>query len=191
MTGTISKQIPEVKTEQYILRGLRVEDAGDLYPIMSNKETMKFITPHPVQSIAEIKESIAASLLKFEQSKELPWVIIYKATNETIGIFRFHKMNEWHKKAEMGVVIGEKSQNKGVMTEILPALLKYGFEQLALNRIVGDIFAGNVGSQQLLEKHGFQKEGILRQTDFDGENFHDTVVYSLLKSEYILLSAKK
>ncbi|WP_404459581.1 GNAT family N-acetyltransferase [Oceanobacillus kapialis] len=73
---------------------------------------------------------------------------------------------------------------KGVMTEILETVLEFGFHKLQLNRIVGDIFAGNKGSKKLMEKFGFQKEGVLRQTDFDGLHYHDTVVYSMLKPEY-------
>lgn len=84
----------------------------------------------------------------------------------------------------MGAVIRKEYQNKGVMTEVLDVVLDFGFHTLRLNRIVGDIFAGNEGSRRLMERFGFKKEGVLRQTDFDGEKYHDTVVYSLLQAEY-------
>jgi [ribosomal protein S5]-alanine N-acetyltransferase len=84
----------------------------------------------------------------------------------------------------MGVVISKGFQKNGVMTEILPFLIMFAFQDLHLNRLVGDIFAENEGSTRILTKFGFKKEGQLRQTDFDGEHFHDTVVYSLLKGEY-------
>lgn len=152
--------------------------------MLSNQETMKFITPHPAKNVTEICEEIRDSLSKYHQKKEIPWIIIDKETNRFIGMFRFHKLNLWHKKAEMGVVISKENQGRGVMTEILPVLLQYGFSEMHLNRIVGDIFSGNKGSKKLLEKNGFRKEGTLRQTDFDGEKYHDTIVYSLLKHEF-------
>lgn len=91
----------------------------------------------------------------------------------------------------MGVVIHKDHQQKGVMSEILKAVLLYGFNVLGLNRIVGDIFAENKGSKRLLEKYGFRQEGILRQTDYDGERYFDTIVYSMLKSEFVRLIGEK
>jgi ribosomal-protein-alanine N-acetyltransferase len=49
----------------------------------------------------------------------------------------------WHQKTEMGAVIRKDYQNKGVMIEIIEKVLPFGFLMLGLNRIVGDIFAGN------------------------------------------------
>ncbi|MCE7791109.1 GNAT family N-acetyltransferase [Salipaludibacillus sp. CUR1] len=178
------KYLPQIVTKHYTLRGLEETDAEALFPILSNKKTMAFITPHPVNTLTELKESVAESRQKFQRSEELPWVITANSTEEVIGLFRFHKLNLWHKKAEMGAVIRSDRQGTGVMTEVLPAVLICGFKNFNLNRIVGDIFADNKGSQKLLEKYGFHKEGTLRQTDFDGHKYHDTVVYSLLKAEF-------
>ncbi len=176
--------IPNLETENYQLRGMTIEDAPAMFDFMRHHETMKYITPHPVETMSELIKNIELSLENFTHSKEIPWVIIDKATENVIGMFRFHKLNFWHKKTEMGVVIHKDFQKRGVMSEILEVVLPFGFHTLGLNRIVGDIFAENKGSEKLLHKFGFHKEGQLRQTDFDGSRYHDTVVYSLLKSEF-------
>jgi [ribosomal protein S5]-alanine N-acetyltransferase len=178
------ERIPTLVTPNYTLRGIEKEDGPCLFDFLKDKETMKYITPTPVQTLKEVEESLQEQLARFVERKEIPWVIEVKATGEIIGTFRFHKLHLWHKKAEMGVVISKEFQKKGIMTEILPFLLKFAFQDLRLNRLVGDIFAENKGSTRILTKFGFKKEGQLRQTDFDGEHFHDTVVYSLLKTEY-------
>lgn len=176
--------IPTLETPHFVIRGINKVDGPFLFTYLKDKETMKYITPTPVQTLKEVEENLEEQLARFKQQKEIPWVIEEKATGEIIGSFRFHKLHLWHQKTEMGVVIGKPFQKKGVMTELLPVLLKFGFERLKLNRIVGDLFAENEGSTRLLTKFGFKKEGQLRQTDFDGERFHDTVVYSLLKADY-------
>lgn len=183
-TNTAFTKIPTLETENYRLRGLTIADAAKLFEFMSDKNTMKYLTPHPVKTEAEMKEKIEGKLKRYGDQKEIPWVILNKQKEEIVGQFEFHKLHMWHKKAEMGVVIQGNYQNKGVMTEILVKLLDFGFETLGLNRIVGDIFAENVGSEKLLNKFGFRKEGVMRQTDFDGEKYHDTVVFSLMRSEY-------
>jgi len=177
-------EIPALETENFHLRGMTLKDAPNMYSFMSDKETMKYITPHPVETVKELEASIKNSLENFKQQKEIPWVIINKQDEQVIGMFRFHKLHTWHQKTEMGVVIHKDFQQKGVMTEILPKILEFGFNTLGLNRMVGDIFADNKGSKKLMEKFGFHKDGILRETDFHGERFYDTVVYSMLKSEY-------
>ncbi|WP_404450586.1 GNAT family N-acetyltransferase [Virgibacillus necropolis] len=176
--------IPRLVTENYMLRGITLDDAAELFSFVSDKETMKFITPHPVQTGAEMLEIVHMQLERYDDRKEIPWVIVNNKNGEIVGQFHLHKLNLWHKKAELGVIIRKEYQNNGVMTEILRPILAFGFETLGLNRIVGDTFAGNTGSEKILKKYGFTKEGVMRQTDFDGEMFHDTVVFSMLRSEY-------
>ncbi|MBS4175298.1 GNAT family protein [Bacillus sp. FJAT-49736] len=176
--------IPVLETDNYYLRGIERDDASSLFSFMSDRDTMKYITHHPVKTVQELENNIKKSLDSFKENKEIPWTIVRKQSDQVIGMFRFHKLHTWHQKTEMGVVIHKDFQQKGVMTEILPIMLDYGFNSLGLNRIVGDIFSTNQGSKKLMEKFGFHKDGILRQTDFDGEGFIDTVVYSMLKREY-------
>ncbi|MFZ3579947.1 GNAT family N-acetyltransferase [Virgibacillus sp. DJP39] len=180
----IFTKVPTLETKHYILRGLTVDDSSLLFTFMCDREKMKFIAPHPVQTVKEMEDKVRRQLYAYRSQKEIPWVIINKDNGDVVGQFRLHKLNMWHKKAETGVVIRKEYQKRGVMTEIFGKVLEYSFETLGLNRIVGDIFAGNQGSEKLLKKYGFTKEGVLRQTDFDGNKFHDTAVYSLMKSEY-------
>ncbi|WP_394218108.1 GNAT family N-acetyltransferase [Halobacillus trueperi] len=158
-------------------------DAPSLFQFMSQPDTMKYITPHPVLSLEEMDAYVEERLAGFRQQKEIPWVI-ENDEGECIGFFRFHKWNVWHRKTEMGAIIHPGYQKTGIMTEVFRTVIPYGFDTLNLNRIVGDIFAENEGSRKLLNKFGFREEGVLRETDFDGERFQDTVVFSMLKREY-------
>lgn len=147
-------QIPVFKLKNYTMRGVRKEDTPALFPCMSDRDIMKFITPHPVQTIAEIEEDLTGRLEGFQQQKEIPWVV-ENGNKEVIGMFRFHKLNFWHKRTEMGAIIHPNFQRSGVMTEVFRTVIPFGFEELRLNRIAGDIFAKNEGSRQLLKKFGF------------------------------------
>ncbi|WP_113928579.1 GNAT family protein [Bacillus sp. P14.5] len=178
------KSIPVVETENYLLTEMKEGYAPQMFDFLGDKATMKYLTPHPAQTVKETVEGIQQSLKQFSMQKEIPWVIKEKQSGEIIGMFRLHKLNFWHSKTEMGVVISKHHQKIGVMTELLPAVLSFCFNELRLNRVVGDIFAENEGSRKVLCAHGFREEGVLRQTDFDGDRYHDTVVFSLLRSEF-------
>jgi [ribosomal protein S5]-alanine N-acetyltransferase len=159
---------------------LTTDDEDKLYPLFSSRETMKYITPHPVRSKSEMRKTVE----RYLKPAQLCWIITKRDTEEFAGFFRFHKIHEFHRKAEMNAVISDKFQQTGVMSELMPELLAFAFNQLKLNRLVGDIFEENEGSRKLLEKFGFHLDGVLRHTDFDGERYHNTAVYSLLKEEY-------
>ncbi|HET7578030.1 MAG TPA: GNAT family protein [Bacillales bacterium] len=182
--NSVFAAIPDIETKHYRLRGMKLADSEQMYPFLADAETMKFITPHPVQSTREVWHEIKIHLEKYHQKREIPWIIEDKQNGAVIGMFRLHKLHTWHKKAELGAIIRKEDQNRGVMTEILGEILAFAFHDLGLNRIVGDIFTENTASEKLLKKYGFRKEGVMRETDYDGSRYHDTVVYSLLKSEY-------
>ncbi|MGD6803732.1 GNAT family N-acetyltransferase [Rossellomorea vietnamensis] len=181
------ESIPVIETENYLLTEMKEDYASHMFEFLGDRVTMKYLTPHPDKTVQEVAESIKHSLKQFSMQSEIPWVIKEKHSRKIIGIFRLHKLNFWHSKTEMGVVISREYQKKGVMTELLPVILSYCFNNLKLNRVVGDIFAENEGSRKLLLAHGFCEEGVLRQTDFDGEKYHDTVVFSMLRNEYLNL----
>lgn len=71
------------------------------------------------------------------------------------------------------------------MTEALEAVLGFGFREVGLHRIQAVVMPGNVGSERLLEKLGFQREGILREYENWGDKgYVDVTMFSLLRGEY-------
>ena len=70
------------------------------------------------------------------------------------------------------------------MTEALRAVLKYGFEEMRLNRIQAIIDSKNTRSMQLVRRLGFKKEGVLRQRSYFNGRFLDDVMFSLLMTEW-------
>lgn len=178
------RQIPDIPAKHCLLRGVQLHDSSAMLAFLSDQEIMKFITPRAPRSEEEVRRKLTQYVQKFHQKKELPWSVIHKPSQSLIGLFRIHKIDLWHRKAELAAVFHKDYQNKGYATEIFEQILPFAFNELGLNRLVGDIFADNIASEKLLTHFGFKNEGTMRQTDFDGSQFHDTVVYSLLKSEF-------
>jgi RimJ/RimL family protein N-acetyltransferase len=87
---------------------------------------------------------------------------------------------------EIGYWISKNHQNKGYATEISRALVKTAFELSDIDNIKIYCDVDNTASLRVIEKVGFQKEGVLhhRQKDADGA-FRDTVVAILLRDDYI------
>lgn len=67
-----------------------------------------------------------------------------------------------------------------VMDEVLPPLVDFGFRTLGLRRIEAMVTVGNGPSARLLERHGFELEGVLRDHGFWKERFWDQLIYARL-----------
>jgi ribosomal-protein-alanine N-acetyltransferase len=99
-----------------------------------------------------------------------------------IGFDQF-KIGQDHK-AELGYWLAKPFWGKGVTTSAVHAVCQWGFSDLGLKRIHAHVFEGNMGSQRVLEKNGFQLEGKLRRHYFKDEKFCDARIYGLLAEEF-------
>lgn len=85
----------------------------------------------------------------------------------------------------LGMRIARKEiRTKGLATDAWMTLLKYSFEELRLNRIYGSALVYNKASQRVCQKVGFKEEGITRQAVYKNGQFHDVIMYGILKSDY-------
>jgi ribosomal-protein-alanine N-acetyltransferase len=113
-----------------------------------------------------------------------PWGIVYKENNKVIGTGGYHLWVKEHGKAEIGYAISARYWNKGVMTEALKEIIKFGFEKMNLNRAEARVYVENTASERVMQKCGMKYEGILRESWFVKGIFQDIKMYSVLKSEF-------
>ena len=96
----------------------------------------------------------------------------------------------YQKSAELGYWLGEPYWGKGIATKAVELIVGYGFENLKLLRIFAGAFEYNIGSMKVLEKNGFEKEGIAKKAVFKNGKIWDEHRYSKL-NEKIINSEKK
>ncbi|WP_242069728.1 GNAT family N-acetyltransferase [Paenibacillus dendritiformis] len=70
------------------------------------------------------------------------------------------------------------------MTEAARRVLSFGFRDMGVNRIEAKVDPENIASERLLLRLGFQKEGVMRQQEFEKGRYVDIAVFSMLKCEY-------
>lgn len=100
----------------------------------------------------------------------------------TIGLLSIDRKNS---KAEYYIAMGEKDYTgKGVAKEASRLLLKYGFEELGLNRIYLYTETENEKAQRLFERLGFTREGMIRKDIFSRDKYVDRYLYSILREEW-------
>jgi len=94
-----------------------------------------------------------------------------------------------HRRAELGIVLGEPSElSKGYGTEAIRLLLDYGFNTLGLHSIELYALAHNERALTCYRKVGFRECGRLSDALFQRGKFQDMVIMQMLDREF---NAKK
>jgi RimJ/RimL family protein N-acetyltransferase len=84
-------------------------------------------------------------------------------------------------KDELGYWLGRDYWTKGIMSRVVKSFCSYGFDSLHLIRIEATVFEHNLSSSRVLEKCGFQYEGILKKYYMKDDNFIDVRLYAITK----------
>lgn len=99
------------------------------------------------------------------------------------GVIGYHSMNAALKIGEIGYWLGKDFEGKGIMTKSTAALIRYGFEELGLNKIEITCAVKNLRSQMIPQRLGFQQEGIRRQATLAGSRVVDLMIFGKLVSD--------
>lgn len=102
-----------------------------------------------------------------------------------IGVTGLHRVDPVNRSAMFGINIGDTAfQGLGYGREATQLALKYGFEELNLNRIELEVFAENWRGIRMYQKVGFVQEGCARQARFSRGRYQDAYRFAMLRSEW-------
>ncbi|AFY54560.1 acetyltransferase, ribosomal protein N-acetylase [Rivularia sp. PCC 7116] len=176
-------QFPELETENLLLRQVNQSDAKAIFKHFSDKEVLRYHDLEAFTNIEQAKNIIASFYHKFHSQQMIRWGIAKKEDNVIIGTCGFHNWVQKSFQAEIGYELSQAYWRKGIMTEALTAMIKFGFKKMELNRITATVMLENIASMKLLENNGFVEEGVLREHGFWKGGFHDLKIFALLKKE--------
>lgn len=81
--------------------------------------------------------------------------------------------------AELGYWLSEQHWGKGIITEAIRQMVKYGFANLEVTRIFARPFGNNPASARALEKAGFLLEGRFEKTILKNGELLDELIYAV------------
>ncbi len=115
----------------------------------------------------------------------ITFAIIEKDTNKVIGNCGLHNVNEVHRRASLGIFIGEKNfWNQGIGTEATALILDYGFNIMNLNNITLEVVEYNHRGIRCYEKIGFKYVGKRREYMYMAGSYYNTLIYDILACEF-------
>ena len=173
----------ELNTERLLLRPFAASDSEALYAYAKNPNVGPNAgwKPHASQ-----KESTTILKELFLNRREI-WAIVMKKENLLIGSIGLHSDNKRTLPdiRMVGYSLGEPYWGQGYVTEAVKAVLGYGFGPMMLELISAYCYPDNAGSQRVLEKCGFHREGIIKRAEmlFDGQ-IRDHLCFSLSRRNF-------
>jgi ribosomal-protein-alanine N-acetyltransferase len=111
----------------------------------------------------------------------LPFFIFESASGALIGGITLGNIRYGvAQTGQIGYWIGERYAGKGLMLEAVNLLVHHAFAELRLHRIEAACIPDNLRSLRLLEKAGFQREGLLRSYLRINGMWQDHYLYALV-----------
>lgn len=144
-------------TQRLVLREFRAADAAPLAAINSDAEVMRFVL-HPEPWTLSRAQQFIEEYDLYERYGYGRWAVEEKDSGRLIGWCGL-KYRPEQKHVDLGYRFARAHWDKGFATEAGAACLRYGFQQLGLQRIVASYIPGNSASHQVLHKLGFQPCG--------------------------------
>ena len=187
MKGTAMSSKPDAKEEsvdltQISLRPLQLSDVDDLMVWTTDEKVAKFCSWETYTS-----KDQGIDFIENKPSKFL-WCRAICLSGRAIGCISLSSCSAHDKardkSAELGYVLGSKYWGKGIVTHVVKQVINAAFSEFPhLERLEALVDVQNVGSQRVLEKAGFQKEGVLRKYLFMKGRSRDTVMFSVLLTD--------
>jgi [ribosomal protein S5]-alanine N-acetyltransferase len=182
----LKTEIRMTLSNNYIcLKKLTLRHKDSFFATFDNSEISRFsMIPYPLR-LSWVKNYIRKSMEKFELNEKYSWAIFQKHQDQFVGVAVLKNINHENKSAQIGYSIGQNFWNKGYTKMAVKLVLNYAFKDINLNRVEIRIDCNDEKSIKLLDDLNCICEGRLRSSIYRKGEFHDLLLYSILRNEFI------
>jgi RimJ/RimL family protein N-acetyltransferase len=181
----VSYSLP-IETDRLTLRRYVETDYDDLLKLQSDPDVARFLL-HDVRTPEQVQEALAgrrADVPLDTDGQALTVAAILRETGQHVGEVTLFMHNVEHRTGELGYVFQPAFHGRGYATEAAVELLRLGFEQLGLHRIIARLDARNTGSAKLLQRLGLRQEAHFVRNEFLKGEWTDELVFAMLADEW-------
>ena len=148
-----------LETSRLVLRKFTINDATLVLDLNLDPEVTRY-THDPIRDLEHAKEVLESSILpQYRLYNHGRWAVHLKEGGDFIGWCGL-KYRLQQDEVDLGYRFKKAYWGQGYATEAAEASIKYGFEQIGLQRIVGRAEPDNIGSIKVLEKCGMKYIGV-------------------------------
>jgi ribosomal-protein-alanine N-acetyltransferase len=178
-------RFPELESERLFLRELVPSDADAVLRIRGDYAVTRYNGGLPYSNRQQALSLIESIADDYADRKSIRWGITLKPDDWVIGMVGYNYWIRADYRASIGYDLARAYWGRGIMPEAVRAMLDFGFARMALNRVEADASAANRASIRVLQKLGFQSEGVQNEQYYEESGFHDLALFALLRRDYL------
>jgi len=170
--------LPLIETARLRLRPFMPDDLDALHRFWTDPEVRRYLWDDLTISREQVEAVLQSSLVSFQTHDFGHWAVIHARRGSLIGFCGLRCTGD-PSEVELLYGIAPPYWGQGLATEAARAVLRYGFEEKQLARIIASADTPNVASVRVLEKAGmrFERHG---RTDTGG----DLVYFAMSREEF-------
>jgi RimJ/RimL family protein N-acetyltransferase len=153
-------------TPHTVTRRFREGEGAAFYDLLDNNRSRLegLFAPSlwPVNHVEECEMLVRHKLADWLLQKSFAFGVWHFQTAKAIGYVELFGFVADVPRASVHFFIDREYEGKGIMTEVLQEVVRFGFRQLALERIDLYTASDNFAAQRLARKSGFRRDGDLR-----------------------------
>lgn len=175
-----------IKTPRLTLRPIMPNDGQKTHEaIVETYDQLKLWMPwaKTLETADATEANIRKAYADFILRNDMRLIAHENTTGKAVAFCGLHRFNWEARKFEIGYWVRASAQGNGYATEIANALTQYAFQALQANRVMIMHAKGNDRSRNVIEKLGFEREGIYRNDMVLNGELTDHYIYARLNAK--------
>lgn len=175
-----------IVTDRLLLRPFTHHDLHQLHAYESQPDVARYLywEPRDLETTRTFLEKKITRVALAAEGDAIDIAITLRESGELVGNCVLIWTSNEHQQGEIGYILHPRAHGHGYAAEAAREMLRLGFDELYLHRIVGRLDGRNTASARVLEKLGMRREAHLVQNEKVKGEWTDEVIYAMLAEEW-------
>jgi ribosomal-protein-alanine N-acetyltransferase len=172
-----------LRTARLTLRDFVPDDFGAIHAYASDPEGTRFMF-HGPRSVEDTRDYLDRMLASQQEVPRMIWelAVVATASDRLVGACDLTCENE--READLGFILSKEVWGRGYATEAARAMVRVGFEELGVMRIVATCDVKNSASARVLDKSGLKRVTVLDRHRFALGKWWTSFLYEVRREEW-------
>jgi [ribosomal protein S5]-alanine N-acetyltransferase len=175
---------PTLETARLRLRPFEMTDAPAIQMLLNDPEVVGNMPDETLPFTLEDAEMlVTTSHAATAEGMAYVFAVVRQSNDDLVGYCDLELQPD-HQRGEIAYWIGRPYWWQGYATEAAKRVVRFGFEELNLNRVYAHVLQRNTASARVLQKAGLQYEGTQRHAVRQDDGFEDLDFYGQIRADY-------
>lgn len=175
--------LPTLRNEVVTLRELVMSDAPSLFAMLTTPEVQRFMSPPP-PDVEGFERFIAWTRGERRLGRYFCYAVVPAGYDIAIGIIQVRQLDPGFTMAEWGAALGSPFWGTGIFPAAARLVFDFVFDEIGVHRLEGRAAVQNGRANGAARKMGGVPEGVLRRGLWCRGQYHDQLMWSLLREDW-------